>query len=189
MFVGILSWVSVAFAQLSPEQALISYIHSEDVEGVQQVLAEGANPNGPRNIRDRSEDCFGLFWVAPLHCAARSGNTAIVRLLIEYGADANVFGLEGGGPFQVALDHDHTDIADMIVNAPNFDASRSVRRYDRWRTSPYLEVAIRNESARFIRILLDRGADDSLLSINDRQNMIAILRAYETTVTPSDTDQ
>lgn len=195
VFVGILSFASVGFAQLSLEEKLAVYVVLEDTERVQQFLERGVDPNVQNYLNHEGRsigiDCFGLSNVTPLHCAARSGNTDMARLFIQYGVNVNTF-VEGLSPFEIALDYGHTQIADMIVEAPTFDVRAvaivfSENRFNEraMRRSPYLEAAIRNENARLIRVLLDRGGVFHL-SRDDHQAMQAILRAYETTVVPAD---
>ena len=195
VFVCIFSFASVAFAQLSLEEKLAIYVVLEDTERVGQFLERGVDPNVHNYLNHKGRsigiDCFNLFNVTPLHCAARSGNTKMARLFIQYGVNVNIF-VEGVSPFEIALDYGHTQIADMIVEAPTFDVRAvaimfSNHRLDAraTRRSPYLEAAIRNENARLIRVLLDKGGV-SHLSFEDQQAMQAILRAYETTVVPAD---
>lgn len=188
LFIGILSFASTTFAQVYTQEALMAYVEIEDVERVKQLLERGVDPDIPDVSWHNYRDCDGLVNVKPIHCAVKTGNKEIVRLLIRHGVNVNVMGAEAGNPLQAALTYDYPEIADMIVNAPTFDA-KTEAMYSGGRFSPYLEVAIRHENARLIRILLDRGANPDLIRGDARQNMDAILRAYETTVTPSSSNQ
>ncbi|HYO69076.1 MAG TPA: ankyrin repeat domain-containing protein [Archangium sp.] len=49
--------------------------------------------------------------------AARQGNTEMVRLLLERGADVNHRGKDGPTPFQLAARHGHLDVMRQLITA------------------------------------------------------------------------
>lgn len=53
----------------------------------------------------------------PLYVAAREGHTRLVQILLEAGADRNVFCKEAGlqTPIIVAASHDHTDVIRVML--------------------------------------------------------------------------
>ncbi len=69
---------------------LISAIRREDLQGVRKWLNEGASPN--RSSRSLITRIVGVFWEreeSPLTEAIVTGSVAIVRELLEAGANAN----------------------------------------------------------------------------------------------------
>ena len=156
---------------VSPEEALVAYTELRDIEDVRRLLDAGVDPNVGRR------DCLGLYEPSAVHCAVHIGEEAIVRLLIEYGADVNRVGIECGSPLQSALRYGHEEIADMIIDAPNFNANN-----ESCGRESFLYFAIRYGNYRIIKRLLDKGANVDTLSTRYRRAMEAIIRAYETTV-------
>jgi ankyrin repeat protein len=74
--------------------ALMAAVYSEWENGVRILLAGGADPDSGLEI----------FGSGPLHVAASYGLDAILRLLIEYGADVNATDTEGKTARNLALE-------------------------------------------------------------------------------------
>eukprot|EP00057_Strongylocentrotus_purpuratus_P015466 XP_011669940.1 PREDICTED: serine/threonine-protein phosphatase 6 regulatory ankyrin repeat subunit C-like [Strongylocentrotus purpuratus] len=75
-----------------------------DLEGVQDLISQGANPNKPSKA--------GLL---PLHAAAQEGHTHIVNFLIPQGADVNVEFELGQTPLHKAAFSGYTGIVDSLI--------------------------------------------------------------------------
>jgi ankyrin repeat protein len=82
---------------------LFSAVHSRKAEAVAYLLAHGADPN--------VSEKFGL---TPLEAASRHGDLAVVRLLIEAGADVSKKG-ENGTPLDVATRGRHTNVMRLLT--------------------------------------------------------------------------
>ncbi len=121
------------------------------LEIVEWLLSRGANPN----VREDGEGCISL------HLAACYGHVEVCRLLLQYKADNNPQGNNGGTPLHLASEAGHADVALLLlehgadVNAR--DNSRKtplhhVLRIGGWDISEgrRLEVA---------RLLVERGAN------------------------------
>jgi ankyrin repeat protein len=50
----------------------------------------------------------------PLHCAAASGRTEVVRLLLERGADPHVRGKDGKTPSEWGSERGHHEIVQLL---------------------------------------------------------------------------
>ncbi|KAH9066762.1 ankyrin repeat-containing domain protein, partial [Lactarius vividus] len=126
------------------------YESQEDGLGVAQLLLEhGADVNAPR--ADHS---------TPLHVASRSGNPAIVRLLLDHGANpsANAEGDLGSTPLhkvsygKYKSQDDGVRVAKLLLK---HGVDVNVSRTDHW--TP-LHVASCYGNLAIVRLLLDRGA-------------------------------
>ena len=94
-----------------------------------------------------------------LAVAARKGHFAIVKLLIERGADVNFKGVRGSALTEAAC-KDHPDIVQMLLdNGADINLSCGNKDY-----STALEAAAAKGTASMVSILLDRGADVNLVS-------------------------
>jgi ankyrin repeat protein len=88
----------------------------------------------------------------------------VVEFLIQKGADPNVKSLNDMAALYMAIYNYNNAIAQAIANAPTLDLNSS-----QWhKASTYLIVAIQYNVIDVVRILLDRGADPSALTVNKR---------------------
>jgi len=97
----------------STNHALIHAIRQKNIEGVKESLKTGINPNKSITERPRAKD--KTYEVAfPLFEAVEAGNSDIVALLLEHGADAN---LEESyhSVLQAAIKADHMEIVQLLV--------------------------------------------------------------------------
>lgn len=79
-----------------------------DVAGLSALLKK--NPNVDLNVCDE-------FGYTPLHLAADRGNTDIVKLLLEHGADATLKDSDGFSALELANVAGHQDVKTMLSNA------------------------------------------------------------------------
>jgi uncharacterized protein len=78
--------------------------------GHAQDLAELLDMGLPPNLRNETGDSFLM-----LAAAAFKGNVAIVRLLLEYGADVNGRGHDGKTALMMAAMFNRTEIVDLLL--------------------------------------------------------------------------
>lgn len=92
-------------AQLSPADALLDAARAGDITGVRRALDAGAGVNATNK-----------YGVSGLGFAAERGHFAIVRLLVERGADVNAAdSFYGSRPVDFALRGGHLDIAVYLL--------------------------------------------------------------------------
>jgi ankyrin repeat protein len=90
---------------------------------------------------------------AALASAAERGDQAVVRSLLQQGADVNAPGVDGATALHRAVFADHLDVAAMLVKA-----GAKVSATDRYGVTP-LSLACINGDAKMIRMLIEAGAD------------------------------
>lgn len=161
---------------------LMSAIESKDAKVVESVLKSGVNPNVyPNTLRDmrREED------LAPINAAASIGSTAIVRLLLDHGADPNQADGWNSNPLCAATGPESIETMDLLVK-------RGAVINDEPGGSSALWRAAMDDRVRAVRFLLDRGANprtwfhtthrqslvDALRDVNGSPEIIALLRAH-----------
>lgn len=85
---------------------LYSAIIINDVNGVNDLLSQGADPN---HIEDNA-------CITPLHHAAQNGSLEVIPLLVEAGADIYAqTEPEGHTPLDVALAHGHERVVKILM--------------------------------------------------------------------------
>jgi len=85
--------------------------------------------------------------------AAERGDQALIRTMIQQGADVNAPGVDGSTALHRAVNGDYLDVVDMLLRA-----GAKVAAADRYGVTP-LSLACINGNAAMIRRLLDAGAD------------------------------
>ncbi|XP_078726917.1 BRCA1-associated RING domain protein 1 [Lampetra fluviatilis] len=75
-----------------------------DIDGVEHLLKNGADPN----IKDNAG------WT-PLHEACNHGHARVVELLLDHGAFINAPGYENDSPLHDAVSNGHTHVAGLLV--------------------------------------------------------------------------
>jgi ankyrin repeat protein len=91
------------------ESALTVAVNQDDETMIHVLLDYGAEP-GPRYARlPRSERDLTL----PLEAVCKRGNVAIVRLLLERGADPNASTSYGGSPLENAIQRKSKEVLDL----------------------------------------------------------------------------
>ncbi len=99
---------------------LIEAVKAEDVAGVRELLAAGAD------VHQQDEH----LWT-PLNWAAGKGNMELVSLLVEHGADVAKVGRDERTPYQIALAAGHAEVARYLrqVETGDPEAQRPLRQY------------------------------------------------------------
>jgi len=80
-------------------------IFRADTNTIKSLIAHGENINA-RNIRGH----------APIHLATAKGNSGVVQLLLEYGADVNVVGADSGSTaLHYAASLGYMDLCELLI--------------------------------------------------------------------------
>lgn len=101
---GILSRVKKNTGLSLPGLPLHDVVIKGDIEGVNQLLTEGANVNAT-----------AFNGMTPLSFAAKTGRLDIVKLLIEKGADINTQNIDGLSPAYYAIQKGHAGVLIYLV--------------------------------------------------------------------------
>ncbi|HEX6683923.1 MAG TPA: ankyrin repeat domain-containing protein [Candidatus Limnocylindrales bacterium] len=96
--------------------ALAAPISLGDVEGARLMLNAGADPNRPLPAALFGEEEGGQPPLPPVHAAVRFGSSpAMLRLLLDRGADPNGRGPDGQSPYRLALRLGRADAANLLL--------------------------------------------------------------------------
>lgn len=142
------------------DDRLISAIEKGDMALVSQFLNSGLNPNKR------------LLYGTPLTYAAYAGQTEIVELLIEHGADPALPDEGGSAPLLCAVQHTHIKTAKALL-ARGADLSNA----DRSGRTP-LSIAAANGPPELVAWLLEQGADVHHKDQRGWQPLHLVLRAH-----------
>lgn len=126
---------------MNRDSALQQAIESGDARSVSQLLAQGADPNGRTK------------YTTLLHTAIVLQQTAIVRLLLKGGADAQCPDTEGLYPLHIAASKGSTGIANALVQAGALLEQTTPEG------STALDLAAASNYAATARALVQAGAD------------------------------
>jgi ankyrin repeat protein len=102
--------------------------------------------------------------------AAKRGDQAVVRALIERGVDVNAKGVDGTTALHQAVHAEQLTVADMLLRGGADPAAR-----DRYGVTP-LYLACLNGSAEMIRRLLDAGVDPNTLDATGETALMTAAR-------------
>src|SRR5262245_15085597 len=92
----------------------------QQVEDVRQALAAGADPNARIEPEDEDDE---RQWINPLHRCAKSGQPAVVTLLLEHGADPN---LETWFQWNWSQNKNHSTALHYAVDRGNVPVTRAL---------------------------------------------------------------
>ena len=121
---------------------LVIAVRNEDVDGVRELITNGANVNG------KEED-----KTTPLFAAVESGDIEIVQLLLEQGAKVNARDKEKQTPI-MRLDDDATpELVELLIRY-----GAKVNLTDKQRNTALI-MATLSATSDVIRALIDAGAD------------------------------
>ena len=172
-------------ANVSPEDALIHYVASGDVEKIQEFFRESKlDPNYRRSEYDPP------FLDHLLYSATSNGSIPIVRTLLENGANPfTVIQISFDGlmtSITRAITSHNLEILDLFLSSDKFDVNAVIGSGNGTpiRTDYLLEQAIYSRNPGAIRSLLNAGVKINTLSDSDRNEMLNLLRSYETSFHP-----
>jgi uncharacterized protein len=123
--------------------ALHWIVRVDDIETAQLLIRAGADV--------RFADRYG---VTPLFLACTNGNAAMIKLLLESGADANSVDPTGETALMVA-----TRVGDLNSVKVLLDAEAKVDTTDPTYKQTALMIAVREDHADIVRLLVERGAN------------------------------
>ena len=127
---------------------LMDAIDRSDFSEVARVLQSGVDPNlTPSDFWSQISENDGL----PLQAACEKGDAAMVRLLLDNGADPNLSdGWES--PLQAAAFYEHLDVMELLIQ-------RGAKVNDEPGMSTALWSAAQDGNVASVRFLLAHGAD------------------------------
>jgi ankyrin repeat protein len=100
-------------------------------------------------IRRRLSRRAGNAWDTALHIAAKGGNEAVIRLLVEFGADVNAKNVEGHTALHLVADRGHEAGARLLVDRANVNAKTNLG-------ATALHFAAEQGHEAIVRLLVDR---------------------------------
>ncbi|KAF7169918.1 hypothetical protein CNMCM5623_002469 [Aspergillus felis] len=127
-------------------------VSAGDISSTQLLLGNGADIN---SIDDQS----GTAYTA-LHYASAQGQNAVVRLLLQHNADANIFGLDGMTALHLAVQNGHAELVQALLEH-GIEVNQQAQ-YDR--LTP-LHLAAKAGNRTVLRVLLCHGADVSAVDV------------------------
>jgi ankyrin repeat protein len=105
--------------------------------------------------------------------AARNGDVAAVRALVEQKADVNAPGPDGTAPLYWAIQSDDLATAQLLIHA-----GADVKTPNRYGITP-VQISVANGNVAMIRALLDAGADPNTLDPASQPVLITAVRSGE----------
>jgi ankyrin repeat protein len=141
---ALLADADVAAAQGDGSTALHWAVYWDQLELTQQLLAKGADVQAATRLN-----------ATPLYLAAVNGNAAMLRVLLEAGADATLTVLENGEtPLMFAARSGNTEAVTVLL-----DAGSAIDAKDDYRGATPLLWAAEQDHADVVQLLLERGAN------------------------------
>ena len=136
----------VCFADANDD--LFAAIKAKDINRVRTLLDAGANVNA------LAKNILGIENISPLYYAVNEGDTEIIKLLLDKGADANFNPPIGGGtPLMVAAQRDETEIVRLLLT---YGADIKVMDKNLGHTALTIAAAVGH--IKTVKLLLDHGA-------------------------------
>jgi len=150
-----------AYAALEYAIPLNQAVADEDIKLVQELLNSGQNPNG----KDAN-----YSGITPLFLAVENGNTAIARLLIQYGAKVNARDETKRTPLMFIDDDATPELITLLLQA-----GAKVNARDKSGETPLLAAAS-SAKIEVVQALIDAGAD---LNADNEEGLTPLMKAVE----------
>jgi len=116
------------------------------------------------------------FWETPLCLASEGGHEALVRLVIDRGADVSASDEAGQAPLHLALQEGHEATAQLLISRGADLTAASKRGH-----TPLHLAALKGYEA-IAQLLIDRGADPTAADIRGRTPLhFAVQEGHEAT--------
>ena len=100
---------------------LASMLHSMDLTKMRRALNMGADPNMSSVHQNNGNGCTAI------RTAAIFGEYDAVKLLVEAGANVNMKDTVGKTPLDYAMENDHEDVVDLLLNSGARSGSSLIR--------------------------------------------------------------
>lgn len=124
----------------------------------------------------------GCIGESVLHWPAHNGYVEVVRLLLDRGAviEADEIGLYGGKPLHWASEHSPSTVALLLERGANPNSRNLMPNEFEGFTPLHMMASQRNQEIECARLLLDAGADPTLLDARGRTPYeVAVERSHE----------
>lgn len=145
--------LSTAVCGAGINEDLLQAIKAKDIQKVKELLSRGADVNA------MGKNIFGVDNITPLSLAASDGDTEIVRLLLEKGANVNFrHPLGGGTPLTDAAMPGHTEIVRLLL-----EKGADINAKDEYMGYTALMNAAFAGRTETMRLLVEKGA-----GVNDK---------------------
>lgn len=170
----------------SPEHgnALQAAVASNNIRMLRILVHENADVNSPSHLPTKLQIQGLLYpgsdhrsWIRPIISAALNGNMAMIRILLEAGADIDC-----------CVSHENMQYLLSEFLKPIHGERKEAWEKVRWITNTPLHAALLRENVELVQFLLEAGASvdmvqngDSLLQIASRHNnleLIELLLSY-----------
>lgn len=131
---------------------------------IDSLLASGADINAT-DIPNK----WAAEGMAPLHFACEIGNKTAVKLFLEKGADVNIKSKEGKTPLDIALEHGHAGVAEILRqhgnSVPTLTGAVKVIKSEHWHAvetkldlaRSYQEMSDNTEAREILKEVLYEG--------------------------------
>lgn len=130
---------------------LYKSIVDDNCEELRRLISNGADVN------QVFEDIARISTKSILHMACEKGRTDCVKVLLENGAKVNARDPWGMTPLRYCIAADRDEVAGILIkNEP--DIADSQDKYGK----SVLHAAVEEGSEKFVRLLLDLGADPNI---------------------------
>lgn len=163
------AWIGQSSAppKWRPYLQLCNDVRANDLQAVKRDLDSGVDPNKFPNDGEALSDELDL---AALCAAASAGNVAMVKLLLDHGADPNIRDGYDGYPLTAAADSDNVPVMQLLIK-------RGAKINEDSDGSSALWRAATGGKLKAERFLLDHGANPN--TVRDTGKMEHILSAAQ----------
>ncbi len=134
-------------------------VRGDDIRDVRRHLEAGLDPN--------QKEIGGESY--PIHCAAVKTKTEIMALLVQFGANVNVSGLEGRMPLHNAADLGCVDAVKFLIGV-----GANINAEDNFKHTPMFYAAL--------------GRRLIIVKQSDRDNVVALLKSHGARPSPEDVE-